>query len=573
MDKRSGIAKELAPSVDDPISDVIRRLAGETTHGIYLYRALDEDPTFCSYDELYRRVAGCMERFRAEEVGSGTRVLLPFDTSIEVVAALLALIGLGALTFSVKPLDARSGKDARAYLTMLCQRHRITHAVLRPESDALSPSVRSLDPSNVFARAMTFASARKTDVAFVQFSSGSTSSPKGVPITRGALARHLDILVTFDERTQEDVYVSWLPLYHDMGLVLGLLTSVYARNDLHLSSPFQFIRNPTGWLDLLSQRRATHTATPYFGVSYCLDHFGDKLGDEGLAWNFEALRSFLIGSDPTDVDRTYAFQERLSRYGFKRAALLPAYGMAEAVLVVTATQLLDEPRAHTLPDGRKLISTGRLLPGFEARVTREDGSACDDGELGQIELRGGTMAEGYFEDDTPFYNGDGYFETGDLAYRIKDELIIAGRAGDRIKVNGQTLFSNDFEFAAQAVPFVKPGRVVVFQIEDRIIVLAQLASEASALTTSDVQHEISQAMARRLGVKVPAENIHFIAPGQIEKTTSGKLRRRSIAQSFLAGRIKMAARSALSSAARIVETVGSQSKLVQGGSLEQQSTD
>jgi acyl-CoA synthetase (AMP-forming)/AMP-acid ligase II len=187
------------------------------------------------------------------------------------------------------------------------------------------------------------------------------------------------------------------------------------------------------------------------------------------------------------------------------------------------------------------VSAGHLLPGFEARTTREDGSRCDDGELGEIELRGGTMVGEYFEEPgIRFNNPDGYFQTGDLGYIVRGELLIAGRTGDRIKVNAQSLFSSDFEFAVQSLPFVKPGRTAVFQIDDRIIVLAEL-SDKKTLTAAEAYREaVRNVIVARLGVKLPTDNILFIAPGQIKKTTSGKINRRAMAETFLKGLIRPA---------------------------------
>src|SRR5438105_4983546 len=337
----------------------------------------------------------------------------------------------------------------------------------------------------------------------------------------------------------EDVYVSWLPLYHDLGLILGFLTSLQARNDLHLASPTQFITDPLGWLRMLAQRRATHTATAYFAISHCLNHLDRAEPEELAGLEFGTLRCFLVGSDPTDFDRMMAFQSRLAPQGFRRAALQPAYGMAEAVLVVTSTATQDEPWAHPLPDGRRLVSTGRLLPGFELRLTRPDGTLCDEGELGQIELRSGTLAQGYFEaPDIEFCNDEGWFETGDLAYVVRDEVIIAGRMGDRIKVNGQSLFASDFEFAVESLPAIRIGSAAVFQIEYRIIVLARLTREAAGAAEA-TRAAVRDAIARRLGVKLPLADIHFVAAGQIRKTSSGKLRRRDMAQAFLEGRTRI----------------------------------
>ena len=522
--------------------DVIRGLADAGAgRGLYLYRAFGEEPVFYSYRELYGRVGACMDDFRAAGVGRDTRVLLQFETSIDVIASFLALIGAGAITFSVKPGDAGAGSESRAYLEFLCQRYHITHAV-RPSLSGLRglPATELVPPDRVAAEAI-FAPAAPTDLALVQFSSGSTSLPKGIPVMRRTLEQQLGLIVGFDERRPSDVYVSWLPLYHDLGLVLGMLSSLYMRNDLHLISPFEFIREPYGWLDMLSQRRATHAVTPYFAINFCVNRLEREDPGAERGWSFEPLRSFLIGSDPIDFERTLEFQRRLEPYGFRRTALLPAYGMAEATLVVSATPLAKEPWAYTLPDGRKQISTGPLLPTFEARITREDGTVCADEELGEIELRGGTMVREYFEEPTiPFANADGYFATGDLGFMARSELFIAGRVGDRIKVNGQSLFSNDFEFAVQSVPFVKSGRAIVFQIDERIVMLAEAAGEAALRAPAEHKALLSDLVAQRLGVKLGPDDIHFIAPGQILKTTSGKPRRRAMAQAYLAGTIRMA---------------------------------
>jgi acyl-CoA synthetase (AMP-forming)/AMP-acid ligase II len=150
------------------------------------------------------------------------------------------------------------------------------------------------------------------------------------------------------------------------------------------------------------------------------------------------------------------------------------------------------------------------------------------------------VTAGYFEDPTiPFYNKDGYFETGDLAYSIRGELVIAGRTGDRIKINGQSLFASDFEFSVQSLSFIRHGRAVVFQIDQKTILLAEVPGEG-ALTAHEQRAAIRDAIAKRLGVKLPLEDIRLIAPGQIKKTSSGKLKRRAMAQAFIDGTIRFA---------------------------------
>ncbi|TMQ11419.1 MAG: fatty acyl-AMP ligase [Deltaproteobacteria bacterium] len=508
--------------------------------GLFLYSSLIESPEFLSYRDLRARACVAVASYRAQGLAPGDRVIFPFHTSLDAIASFLAIVSIGALPFSVKTaLKPGAGVDL-AFLEVIARRYRATYAAGLGADDARALALRLLVSGGAVDgavdRAPGLRPGNESDLLFVQFSSGSTSFPKGVPVTHGGLMQQLAILTTVDDRREGDVYASWLPLYHDMGLIAGMLTSLYAGNDLHLMPPLEFVRDPMAWLGLLSRVEATHTITPYFGINHCTKQLVLDDAPEIQKWDFRKLRSWFVGSDPTDYDVMMAFQKLLEPRGLRAETLLPCYGMAEAVLMVSGIDRAERPKVHVREDGRKFVSVGRLVPGFEARITREDGTICKDGELGEIELRGATMVGRYFEDSTvDFFNEGGYFQTGDIGYLISGEIYIAGRIGDRIKVNGQTLVSNEFELAVEALAFVRAGKSVVFQIEDRIMLLVEVPPEEAK---AGRRRELIEAIVAQLGVKLRLADVLFIRSGQLKKTSSGKLRRRVIAEAYLRNEIR-----------------------------------
>jgi fatty-acyl-CoA synthase len=505
--------------------------------GLFLYGSMIESPEFLSYRDLRARACAAVASFRAQGLAPGDRVIFPFHTSLDTIASFLAIVSIGALPFSVKTaLKPGAGVDL-PFLEVIARRYRATYAVGLGADDARALALQLLVPrGGAVDGAVALRPGNELDLLFVQFSSGSTSFPKGVPVSHGGLMQQLAILTTVDDRREDDVYVSWLPLYHDMGLIAGMLTSLYVGNDLHLIPPLEFVRDPMAWLGLMSRIEATHTITPYFGINYCTKQLLLEDAPEIQRWDFRELRSWFVGSDPTDYDVTMTFQKLLEPRGLRAETLLPCYGMAEAVLMVSGIDRTERPKVHVREDGRKFVSVGRPVPGFEVRITREDGTICREGELGEIELCGGTMVGRYFEDSTvDFFNEDGYFRTGDLGYLVSGELYIAGRVGDRIKVNGQTLVSNEFELAVEALPFVRAGKSVVFQIEDRIILLVEVSPEEAK---AGRRRELIEAIVAHLGVKLRLADVLFIRSGQLKKTSSGKLRRRVIAEAYLRNEIR-----------------------------------
>jgi acyl-CoA synthetase (AMP-forming)/AMP-acid ligase II len=507
---------------------------GRASGGLYLYEKFDAEPEFAGYSEFPERVAGYAEHFRDQGIRPGTRVLFPFETSMDTLLSFLALIEVGAVPLSVKPLLPNTPSTAYLnFVERLARQFRASHVLGAASiADADVPlAVLPLPQAGTRRARPRLRTPAGDEIAFVQFSSGSTSFPKGIPIRQDKLRANLEIIARTDGRDAHDRISSWLPLYHDMGLIGGLLSGVVTGNDVLLATPMTFLYDAPGWWEHMSREGVTTTVIPNFAVDYSLKLMRE-LGPEALAeMDLSRLRSIYLGSEPINISHLLDFVEVMSATGLSRRAFMPCYGMAEAVLMVSSQLPGQELRVRSAPSGMPAISVGRPMPGFAVQLRNDDGLLCRDHELGEIELAGGTLATTYFDDAKPLAGADGFFATGDLGFVDEGELFITGRIGDRIKVNGQSLFATDFEQTVERLDFMREGRTVVIQSEDRIVVLAEAARRALAdIDGSRVR--IVEHLAQMLGVTVRACDIHFVHAGQLTRTSSGKLQRRAIAQAY-----------------------------------------
>jgi len=511
--------------------------------GLHLYRGYLHAPRFVSYAALAGNVALAAEQLRAQGVGAGARVIFPFETSEAQIVAFLALLAVGALPLSIRPhLSAATRASYLDFVTAVADRFSSV-AVL----DA--PSLAGLElPRPRLALAAPLADPPcatdplpvrgDVELAFVQFSSGSTAVPKGVPITFGNLRRNLDIIAGQDGRSVDSPGSTWLPLFHDMGLIGGLLSSLRVGHDAHVANPADFFMGSLAWLAHLSRLRISHTVIPNLAIDYCLRHLATADADDLADVDLDALRFVYLGSEPINIDNLAAFCEHLAPYGLRRDAIKPCYGMAEAVLMVSCTPVDAAYRVVTRPNGLRAIASGRLDPDFTLELRDEDGHVCAPGELGEIHLRDGTLASGYFEDGRPMLAADGYYATGDLGFIDDGDLFIAGRSGDRFKINAQSFFSSDFEQLVEALGCARPSRCAVVQIDGRVVVLAEPATRKIVDARAEHEARIAARIAEATGVKVAPEDVVFVRPNQLLYTSSGKLRRAAIVAAYAAGTIQ-----------------------------------
>lgn len=504
-----------------------------TSRGLYLYEKFDQTPDFIGYAEFGEHVAGYAEHFRAHGITPGTRVLFPFETSRQTIFSFLALIEIGALPLSIKPLLPNTPRAA--YLDFVDRIARQFHAdrILAVAGIAgldTEAARLPLPPPQTRRAAAQLRVPAGDEVAFVQFSSGSTSFPKGIPVRHDTLRANLAAIASIDGRGDRDRGSSWLPLYHDMGLIGGLLSCLTAGTDLLLTTPVAFLYDAPGWWEHLSAEEVTITAIPNFAVDYSVKMMRQLDPGTLAEMDLSGLRAIYLGSEPINIPNLFDFLDLMSAAGLSRRAFLPCYGMAETVLLVSSRLPGDELRVIATPSGTPAVSVGKPIPEFALRL-REDGQLCRDNELGEIELAGGTLAAGYFDNPHPLGDVDGFFATGDIGFLDAGELFVTGRAGDRIKVNGQSLFATDFEQALERLDFLGAGRTAVIQSQWRIVVLA----EATRKTQADIdgcRQRIVEHLARTLGVTVHLDDIHFLPTGRLTRTSSGKLQRRALAHAY-----------------------------------------
>jgi fatty-acyl-CoA synthase len=387
-------------------------------------------------------------------------------------------------------------------------------------------------------------------LAIVQFTSGSTAAPKGVMLPDRCIGANIDAIVAGAQITHADRAVSWLPLYHDMGLIGLLMTPMLHGFELVLGAPQDFLAAPASWLEWISAFHGTITAGPNF--SYALAARALRRAGPG-SLDLSSWRLALNGAEPIDPSAVEAFCAHAAPHGLDAKAAFPVFGMAEATLAITfpepglgmavdhvdRTALEHDRYAAAMPatseGSRRLALLGRALRGFDLRVVEpESGRALGEREVGELEIRGPSVTPGYYRNEvaTAAAFRDGWFRTGDLAYLVDAQLVVCGRLKDMIIVGGRNVFPEDVERAAARVEGVRAGNVIAFGNDRRkgreaIVVVA----ETKADDLSVVRDAVSTIVSDTVGV--PPAEIVFVRAGSLPKTSSGKLQRTLCRQRYL----------------------------------------
>jgi len=378
-------------------------------------------------------------------------------------------------------------------------------------------------------------------LAILQFTSGSTSDPKGVMLPEHTLGANLDAIAqaTYLD-PDDDVLVSWLPLYHDMGLV-GLFTlGMSTGTPLVLGAPTDFMAGPSRWMEWMSTYGGTATAGPNF--SYVLAARALRRGD-GL--DLSRLRVALNGAEPVDPATVAAFVEAGERHGLRPGAIFPAFGMAEVAIAgvfpepmaglrtdavdlrVLETERYAAPVDASAPGARELAILGKAVPGLEIRIVDPaTGDELREREVGELEIRGTSVTPGYYkrpDANAELFHGD-WLRTGDLAYLVDGEMVMCGRIKDMIIVGGRNVYPEDIERALADVEGVRAGNVIAFGVggdhgKEGLIVVAESKSDDHA----EVRRSVAERVRSAIGL--PTKEIVLVQPGSLPKTSSGKLQR------------------------------------------------
>jgi 1-acyl-sn-glycerol-3-phosphate acyltransferase len=412
-----------------------------------------------------------------------------------------------------------------------------------------------------------------SDPAFIQYTSGSTGSPKGVLLTHANLLANMRAIGRGVEARPTDVGVSWLPLYHDMGLIGSWLFCLHQGLPIAIFSPLAFLARPERWLWTIHERRATLSPAPNFAYELCVRKIPDA-ALEGL--DLSSWRCALNGAEPVSPATLDRFCRRFARYGFRREALMPVYGLAESSVALCVPPVgrgpkLDAVRREAFErDGRAapagaadgpaltFVSVGKALPEHEVRVVDDAGADLPERTVGRLVFRGPSTTAGYFrkpEATAAITLPGGWLDSGDLAYQAEGELYVTGRRKDLIIKAGRNLVPQEIEEVASSVPGIRKGCVVAFGVSQEATGTESLIVVAETRETRPVEKErLVSAVVEKVAaaVDLPPDVVHLVAPGSVPKTSSGKIRRAATREAYLEGELGRPRRTPLRRRAALV---------------------
>jgi 1-acyl-sn-glycerol-3-phosphate acyltransferase len=534
---------------------------------VNLYEGSSDTPRAIRYDELFvnaRRVAAGLRRAGLEP-GQVAAIMLP--TCAAYLETFLGVLLAGGIALPIYPPERpsqledhlkRHGQILDNAQAKLLVAPAEAHPVVRLLRNQALSLQESLTPDELMAGdgapfvAMPISA---DDMAMLQYTSGSTGQPKGVILTHGQLLANIRAMGTAIAATPDDVFLSWLPLYHDMGLIGAWLGSLYFAMQLVLMPPTAFLGRPSRWLTRLHAHRATISGAPNFAYEVCVSRVRDEqitgidLSNWRLAFN---------GAEPVSPNTVRRFTERFAKYGFRPQAMAPAYGLAEAGVCLTVPPLERGPlferverdayqrrgealaARHDDASALEFISSGQALPGYQLRIADDAGRELPDRREGRVEFRGPSATRGYMrnpEATRRLFHGN-WLDTGDLGYVVGGDLFITSRVKDLIKRAGRNIYPYEVEEVVGNLPGIRKGCVAAFGSSDafarteKLVVVAETietASDALAALHEQIDHAVSGVLG------FAPDDVALVRPESVLKTSSGKIRRAACRELYESG--------------------------------------
>lgn len=528
----------------------------QPAHGVGFVRP-DRTVRFISYPELADRARRVLKGLQDRGLRQGDIAILSLDTGEEIIPVLWACFLGGIVPALLQPpvsfseYNPAAEKAEKVYRLIGHPYVILSHAHLQAWIGGSIPGDSLIDAATISEEDpdAEIPSVTSDDLALIQFSSGSTGDPKGVMLThRNILHNVSDITRGYDLQVHDN-HVSWMPLYHDMGLIGFHFSPLYKGADIYHIDPVDFVKNPSLWLDAMSGRPSVVTGCPNFGQVIVNRYLSRKAVPE---WDLSGIRVVFNGAEPISVQAMEEFNGNLARFGYRSFAMLPCYGMAEATLAVTFSTPEDEPvvrnfhRARLLGEGIaepdsegshpvQLVSLGQCLDHCSILIADTEGHALPENRVGQVWVQGENVTRGYYNNPeaTAALLKEGWLHTGDLGFLHGGELFIMGRLKDVIFINGVNHYAHDLETIALQVEGVAYGRIVMAgyfdekEGKDKVLVF-MVASDNDA--SREVFRTIQQHFLKTAGLMI--DTFIPIRSNEIPRTSSGKIQRYKMVSRF-----------------------------------------
>ncbi len=536
---------------------------------IYLMQEDGSESTI-TYQMLYDKAMALAGGLIARGLKPDETVAIMLPTSEDFFVSFMGILLSGGIPVPIYP----PMRPSRLEEYVLREANLLRNAGARflitfPQAQTLSYLIQGLIPSmhEVITVAKLSASHEPftppvilpTDPAFIQYTSGSTGNPKGVLLTHANILANLNAAAEVINVTPQDRIVSWLPLYHDMGLIGCWFGSLYYSVPLSIMSPLTFISRPETWLWAIHTHKGTLTAAPNFAYELCIRRIKDK-DIQGL--DLSSLRLVLNGAEAIHPETLRRFIERFEPYGFKPSAMYPVYGLAESTVALAFPPISrQQPRIDVIkrdelennkiavtadPEDKhasEFVGCGSAIPGHQIKIVDKDGVDLPERTVGRLLFKGPSCMEGYYNNPTATaaIKHDGWIDSGDFAYIAEGDVFITGRTKDVIIKAGKNIYPDDIEDITGKVPGIRSGRVIAFGVEDkskgteRLIIVAE-TMEKDKEARDHIVAEVTSKLVIELGL--PPDEVVLARPGTIPKTSSGKLQRSACKAEYVSNRLQ-----------------------------------
>jgi fatty-acyl-CoA synthase len=568
--ERSELMKRCVSTDEDFMVETlnaVRDAATSTHHKGYTFLDNDLRPADWSFAEVAnetRRIGACL---RAMDLSKGDRLALVLASPENFVLSFLGAVSAGVMPVPMYPplalgrldnyIDRAAGilrvSGAKALLTTGDLLNVLNPVLARVPTLKKILDIETLRRIN--APAMESVATHPDEPCFLQFTSGSTSAPRGVVVThRNLIANSKAIMKSVEINPDLDRAVSWLPLYHDMGLIGFVIVTLIAQIPVVFIPTIAFVKHPGIWMETVHKYRGTIT----FGPNFAFDLAAKRAARNGKNLDLSCLRVLGCGAEPINPKTMESFLAAFTPLGLNANALMPCYGMAEATLAIAFDHLHRPVRKLVInrhayesrnvalpikPDDKaidpkhrfELVSCGRTFPGHEIKILDDKGNALPEGQVGEIVFKGPSVTPGYFrnpEASRQLLKG-GWLHTGDLGFIMNGDLYISGRQKDLVIINGKNYPPQAIEWVVEEIAGIRKGSVVAFSVEgdstEKLIIIA----ETTMTENADLAQAVSEQVRSAFGLSV--EKVMLVARGSIPKTSSGKLQRRRTKALFEGG--------------------------------------